>query len=111
MSQPQPAQSGGSGGAHRRRIHDTRLIERALRERWPIPKALRKPLIARLAKIVMDDSNSPREVTSAAKAILTASKLNLESITATMKAQEHEELAERLTELENQVRGKHQGTA
>ena len=94
---------GGSGGANRRRIHETRLIERALAEQWPIPKKLRKPLIERLNEIVQDTGSSPREVTSAAKAILSASKLNLESITATIKAQEHEELVERLEELERRV--------
>jgi hypothetical protein len=93
---------GGLGGNLRddRGIRDTRLVERALRERWPIPKAIRRPLIERLYEIIQDTESSPREVTSAAKAILTASKLNLETITATMKAREHEELIERLAELE-----------
>jgi hypothetical protein len=86
-----------------RGIRDTRLVERALRERWPIPKALRGPLIDRLAGIVQDPETSPREATSAAKAILTASKINLETITATIKAQEHEELVERVEELERRV--------
>jgi hypothetical protein len=101
MSQPE----GGLGGNLRtgRGIRDTRLVERALRERWPIPKAIRKPLIERLYEIVEDTASSPREVTSAAKTILSASKLNLESITATMKAQEHEELIERLAELERRA--------
>jgi hypothetical protein len=106
MSQPE----GGLGGNLRpgRGSRDTRLTERAMRERWPIPKAIRKPLIDRLYEIVEDTGSSPREVTSAAKAILTASKLNLESITATMKAQEREELIERLAELERRAES-HQG--
>jgi DNA polymerase II large subunit len=74
-----------------------------MRERWPIPKALRKPLIERLAEVVQDTACTPREVTSAAKAILSASKINLETITATIKAHEHEELVQRLTELEARV--------
>ncbi len=102
MSQPQ----GGSGGATARGIRTTRLLERALRERWPIPRKIRKPLIERLNEIVQDTASSPREVTSAAKAILSASKLNLESLTATMKIQEHEELIERLEELERRVEQK-----
>jgi DNA polymerase II large subunit len=81
------------------------LIERALRERWPIPRAIRKPLIERLNEVVQDTDSSPREVVSAAKAILAASKLNLETITATIKAQEHEELVARLGELERRVGG------
>jgi hypothetical protein len=81
-------------------MRTTRLIERALRERWPIPRTMRKPLIERLNEVVQDTASSPREVTSAAKAILQASKINLETITAAMKAQEHEELLERIRELE-----------
>ena len=98
MSQPE----GGLGGDHApgRGIRETRLVERALRERWPIPSAIRKPLIERLAEIVEDTASSPREVISAAKAILSASKLNLENITATIKAREHEDLVERVAELE-----------
>jgi hypothetical protein len=100
----QPTEAGGSGGSSARRdVKTTRLSERALAEQWPIPKKLRKPLIDRLIEIVQDTGSSPREVTSAAKAILSATKLNLESITATIKAQEHEELVERLEELERRA--------
>jgi hypothetical protein len=97
---------GGSGGANRRRIHETRLIERALAEQWPIPKKLRKPLIERLNEIVQDTGSSPREVTSAAKAILSASKLNLERVTAAMRVREHEELVEKVEELERRLEQK-----
>jgi hypothetical protein len=107
MSQPK----GGSGGATAPGIRTTRLIERALRERWPIPKALRKPLIERLNKIVQDTGSSPREVTSAAKAILSASKLNLETITAAIKADEHENLRRELAALEELVKATRDGDA
>jgi hypothetical protein len=96
---------GGLGGASKRGIRDTRLVAKALRERWPIPKTLRGPLIERLAQIVQDPDASPREVTAAAKAILSASKINLDAIGATIKAHEHEELAERVGELERQIGG------
>jgi hypothetical protein len=76
----------------RQSMSDTRLIERAIAERWEIPDALRPGLVKKLAKIMDDDASSPREVVSAAKAILSASKINLESITTEIKAQEHEEL-------------------
>jgi hypothetical protein len=104
MSQPE----GGLGGNLRpgRGTRDTRLVERALRERWPIPKAIRKPLIERLNEIVQDTESSPREVTSAAKAILSASKINLDGIASAIKAQEHEELVQRVEELEQRVGGK-----
>ncbi len=100
MSQPQ---QGGSGGATARGIRTTRLLERALRERWPISRKMRKPVIERLYEIVQDTGSSPREVTSAARAILSASKLNLETITAAIRAEEHEELIDRIDELERRV--------
>lgn len=91
---------GGLGGTSGRGVRDARLVERAVRERWPIPNALRGPLINRLAGIVQDPESSPREATAAARAILTASKINLDGIDATIKAQSHEELTAKLAELE-----------
>jgi hypothetical protein len=91
---------GGLGGTSGRGARDTRLAERALRERWPIPKAIRGPLIDRLAGIVSNPGASPREATAAARAILAASKINVDLIGATIKAREHEELATRVSELE-----------
>ena len=107
MSQPEGGLGGNLGPG--RGIRDTRLVERAIRERWPIRQAIRGPLIDRLYEIVKDTGSSPREVTSAAKAILSASKLNLESITATMKAREHEELIERMEELERRTESQGRG--
>jgi hypothetical protein len=94
---------GGSGGPTAPGIRTTRLVSRAIRERWPIPQALRGPLIERLAKVVLDPAASPREVVSAARAILTASKINLEGIAATIEAEEHDELAARLQEAERRA--------
>jgi hypothetical protein len=77
-----------------------RLMERALRERWAIPGSLRQPLVERLSEIVRDPETPPREVLSAVSAILTASKINLANIALSIKVQTHEELEERMTELE-----------
>src|SRR3954471_11495405 len=92
--------AGGLGGPSRRGARDPRLVERALRERWPIPKALRGPLIERLAGIVQNPDASPREATSAAKAILTASRLNLEVVSKAIEADKHENVLRRLEALE-----------
>jgi hypothetical protein len=77
----QPGQTlGGSGGTTRTiapGIRTTRLVKRALDEHWPIPKKLRPIVIRRLAEVIEDTGSSPREVTSAAKALLSASKINL----------------------------------
>jgi hypothetical protein len=96
MSEPE----GGLGGTTGRGIRDTRLVERALRERWPVSKALRRPLIERLAAIAQDPKASPREATSAAKAILSASRLNLEVVAKAIDADKHENVLRRLEALE-----------
>jgi hypothetical protein len=94
---------GGLGGKTGRGIRDVRLVERALREDWPIPPALRPKLIKRLSKIIQDKTASPREITSACKVVLSASRINLELIGVVIAAQTHEELEGRLTELEKRT--------
>jgi hypothetical protein len=84
-------------------MKDARLVERALRESWPVPQALRKPLIQRLANIVQDPKASPREAVAAARALLAASRINLESTAVAGKLREIEEIAARLDELEKKV--------
>jgi hypothetical protein len=56
-----------------------------------------------LAEIALDPVSSPRGATAAARAILAASTINLESVVATIKADEHENLSRRVDELESQV--------
>ena len=80
-----------------------RLIERAMRERWAIPGSLRQPLVDRLGEIIRDPEAPHRDVLSAVSAILTASKINLANIALTIKVQVHEELEERMTEIERKL--------
>ena len=68
---------------------------RALRERWHIPKAMRETLIDRLGRILEADESGPREIISAARAILSASKINLDNISVSIKAIEELELEAR----------------
>lgn len=76
-------QEGGLGGPAPG-IRDTRLHERAIRERWPMPPAVRVKVLQRLVNIVDEDYDHGwekpglREVISAARALLSADKLNLE---------------------------------
>ncbi len=70
---------GGSGGRCTRSTRQTRLMERALREGWRVRKGMRGTLIDRLGRIRDDAGSGPREVTSAAKAIRSASKINKDS--------------------------------
>src|SRR6516162_8238090 len=68
------------GDNRRLGIRDVRLAERALREQWPIPDALRGRLIARLGEVLDDPAATPREVIAAARALLSASQHNLATI-------------------------------
>jgi hypothetical protein len=80
-----------------------RLLERAMRERWAIPGSLRQPLVDRLGEIIRDPEAPHRDVLSAVSAILTASRINLANIALTIKVQVHEELEERMTEIERKL--------
>lgn len=60
---------GGLGGGVRsltagRGIRDSRLIERALRERWPVKRKFRRFLMERAETIAKDPETSVREFTS-----------------------------------------------
>ncbi len=78
-------------------------MDRSTRERWAIPGSLRLPLVERLGEIVRDPEAPHRDVLSAVSAILTASKINLANIALTIKVQTHEELEERVTEIERKI--------
>lgn len=52
------------------------MMAKALIQRWPIKDEYREAIIKRLVKIVADPSSSPREVTAAAKGLLSAEKQN-----------------------------------
>jgi hypothetical protein len=80
-----------------------RLMPRAMRERWPIPGSLRRPLVERLAEIILDRNAAPRDVLMAVSGILTASKINLANMALTIKVQTHEELEERMSEIERTI--------
>lgn len=59
-------------------IRDTRLIARALRERWPMDDRQRELMMRVLMQIAADQNNSPRERTSAIKALISADRNNIE---------------------------------
>jgi hypothetical protein len=58
----------------------TRLLRRALKERWPIPASLRSGLLKRCQKVVDDPNASPREITTVMKVVLEASRVNIDAI-------------------------------
>lgn len=79
------------------------LMERTSRERWEIPDSLRGPLVSRLSQIIRDPNSAHRDVLSAASALMTASKINLANIDLSIKVQRHEELEQRMTEIERHI--------
>lgn len=70
---------GGGVSARRVSLEHTRMIERAIREKWPIRDEDRLPLIMRQVRISLDEKNSPRESTSAFKSVLLAERQNMEA--------------------------------
>lgn len=57
-------------------IRDTRLISKALKQRWPVSETHRSILVKRLVQVIADPQSSPREVTAAAKGLLAAEAQN-----------------------------------
>lgn len=82
-------------------MRQTRLWERALRERWPIPEAMRSVIVKSLGKILLDANSSAREKTAAAKALMAADSLNVQQERMDQ-ADEHER-RQRLVELARQL--------
>ncbi len=52
------------------------MIAKALNQRWPINLETRRAIVGRLLRVMADPSASPREVTSAAKALMSAEAQN-----------------------------------
>ena len=60
----------------KRGISETRLLEKAVRQRWPIPDEYRLAIMERQARIAIDEDASNREATSAAKCLISAERQN-----------------------------------
>ena len=57
-------------------IRDTRMMQKALEQRWPISPEYRDGIIRRMMRIIADPSSSKREATAACKALLAAEAQN-----------------------------------
>ncbi len=84
---------------------EAKLAERALRHGWDVPEELKGPLIARLNELAMstDPAIGAREKISAAKVLLLADKLGLESIRTSIVADNHDGVVERLQAIERHL--------
>ena len=63
-----------------------------MKERWPIPEAMRSGIVKALGKILIDPETSPREKTAAARALMAADAQNIE-MEKMEQADEHEHRA------------------
>jgi hypothetical protein len=59
---------------------DLRLLRRALSQGWDVPAEMREKIIEVLGAIVSDEKSTRRERTSAARAVVQASRVELDAI-------------------------------
>jgi hypothetical protein len=90
----------GDSAIRRERMKDARMVERAIRENWPIKDEDRAPLMARMMEMAMSPESSPREAVAACKAVLAGSQLNLESVSVWLRAEDQLAIKARLEALE-----------
>jgi hypothetical protein len=81
---------------------DSPLLIRALQHGWKIPAEMREKVVAVLCEITSDAKARPRERTAAARALLQASRVDLDAIRAAQEA-EYGNLAARLRALEERA--------
>jgi hypothetical protein len=83
---------------------DLRLYTRALRQGWSIPAEMRTNIVNMLAEIVTGAGSTRRERTSAARALMQASRVELDAIRLAQLAQ-FENLIKRMEKLEEKTDG------
>ena len=83
---------------------DLRLYVRALGQGWNIPRAVRTEIVKKLHTIVTGEGSTTRERTSAARAIMQASRVELDAIRLAHGAT-YENLIRRMDALEGKPDG------
>jgi hypothetical protein len=83
---------------------DLRLYVRALQQGWNIPQGVRTEIVQKLHGIVTAEKSTARERTSAARAIMQASRVELDAIRLAYGAQ-YENLIKRMETLEEKTDG------
>ena len=61
---------------HKMGINDTRMEAKALTQRWPVTAEMRAAIVGRMMNVLISQDSSPREKTSAAKALMSAESQN-----------------------------------
>jgi hypothetical protein len=90
----------GGSSVRRDRMKDARMLERAVREHWPITDEDRAPLMKRMMEMALSEDSSPREAVAACKAVLAGSQLNLESVAVWLRVEDQMAIKARLEALE-----------
>ena len=92
---------GGSGGeSATSTTRDVRLLERAIRESWNLPESTRQAMVARLGTLMSDPTTKTRAFLAAAKTMTALSRINLSVVDVAIRAEVHEDLGERVANLE-----------
>ena len=85
---------------------DCKLIEWAIRERWPIPDAAREAMIAQLSAVVSEPGiimKKPRLFQACAKTLLALSRTNLSVVDVALRCNAQEELEQRVAAIEDRA--------
>lgn len=69
---------------------DVQLYERALRQGWNVPQAVREQIIATMQAMLTDEKSSARERNAAARLLVQASRVELDAIRVAQTAEFHE---------------------
>jgi hypothetical protein len=98
---------GGSGGeSATTTTRDVRLLERAIRESWDLPEATRQAMVARLGTLMSDPTTKIRAFLAVAKTLTALSRINLSAVDVAIRAEVHEDLGERVANLEARMADK-----
>jgi hypothetical protein len=81
---------------------DARLLRRALKQGWDVPVPLRSKIIEVLGGIVGDENAKARERTAAARAVMSAARLELDAIRVAQGTQ-YEDLVARMDAMEGKT--------
>jgi hypothetical protein len=77
-----------------------KLIERAMFHDWPVPEDTRKKVIERMAEILDSPEARPRDCSAAARVLLSASRVSLDSVRTTIAAEDHWDLCKRVGKID-----------
>ena len=71
-----PLTVGELGARRTTQMTNDRMLQRAIKQRWPIPEQYKKAVIDRQVKIAIDPDASHREATAAARVLIAAEQQN-----------------------------------